>query len=187
MAYKDFIKDISPSYSFDRALQGDGTDIKLKDLINQLKLAFDAVQSTMEAGSVADGAITSSKLANGAVTPGKIGTGGVSNSSQLAANVITANAIAADAVVTAKVVDGAITTPKLKMFVSTNITGDGNPISTAHGLGVVPATILFNIVTIPANFDLAGTAITISPGTHTTTNVVATAPVGIIYKILAIA
>lgn len=187
MAYKDFIKDVSPSYSIDRSLQGDSADIKLKDLINQIKAAFDAVQNTMEAGSVADGAITSSKLANSSVTPGKIGTGGVSNSSQFTAGVVNANALATDAVITAKVTDGAITTPKIKMFVSGSITGTGNPISTAHGLGVIPTTVIFNIVSIPAGFDLATTAITVTPGTHTTTNIVATAPEDIVYNILAIA
>ena len=54
------------------------------------------------------------------------------------------------------------------VFLSTEITGDGNPQSTAHGLGVVPS-LAFAVPT-----ELTGGAFDVVYGTHTATNVIFT-------------
>lgn len=74
--------------------------------------------------------------------------------------------------------------PQGTIFVSTEQTGNGSAQNVAHGLGVVPRYVLI----VPTDTAPATTgAYTLTEGTHTSTNVVATVTNGKKYKVLAIA
>lgn len=80
--------------------------------------------------------------------------------------------------------DDTVGTAKLKMFVSTEQTGNGSAQSIAHGLGVVPSAVLV----IPTDVAPATTGqYTAAEGTHTSTNVVVTVTSGKKYKVVAFA
>ena len=66
------------------------------------------------------------------------------------------------------------------VFLSAELTGDGNPQNTAHGLSTVPAVV----IAIPSN--LTGGAFVVAYGTHTTTNAVCTVTAGEKYRVLCI-
>lgn len=71
-----------------------------------------------------------------------------------------------------------------KLFISTEQTGTGSAQNVAHGLGVVPTSVMLAPTdTAPAT---AG-VYTVTEGTHTTTNVVVTVTNGKKFKVLAIA
>ena len=65
-------------------------------------------------------------------------------------------------------------------FQSAEITGDGSEQSNAHGLGRTPVVV---IVTVTEDTGTAG-SLDILEGTHTSTNILVTAPATIKYKIV---
>lgn len=76
-----------------------------------------------------------------------------------------------------------ITPGVVRRFTSTTQTGDGTEQSIAHGLGVVPGTVIVEIVRLPA---LAGAATLVGKGAHTTTHCKITALTGLEYIVTAI-
>lgn len=71
-----------------------------------------------------------------------------------------------------------------KLFISTEQTGTGSAQNVAHGLGVVPTSVMLAPTdTSPATVGVY----TVTEGTHTTTNVVVTVTSGKKFKVLAIA
>lgn len=84
-----------------------------------------------------------------------------------------------------KINDGSLTVSKLKKF-QTEVTGNAGAQSTAHGLGGVPGLVIVSISHVPTGFDLSTTALTLTEGSHTNTNVIVTAPANVKYKITAL-
>jgi hypothetical protein len=66
-----------------------------------------------------------------------------------------------------------------KVFVSTEQTGNNNPQSVAHGLGVTPPLVLV----VPTGVGAGG--FDIAEGAHDATNVVVTVSAGTTYKVFA--
>ena len=90
--------------------------------------------------------------------------------------------LADEAVTTDKIDDAAVDTSKLNIFASTEQTGDGTEQDIAHGLGVVPSTVLV----IPS-LNKDGADCSFAQGTHGTANVKVTATTGAKYYVIAIA
>ncbi len=88
--------------------------------------------------------------------------------------------LAPGSITTAMLAALAVTGAKMDAFYSAVITGTGAEQNTAHGLGVVPS-----IVIVTPTLTAAG--VTLTQGTHTTTNCVVTCTAGDKYQILAIA
>lgn len=83
----------------------------------------------------------------------------------------------------ADIKNATITAVDLAIFVSTVQTANASAQNVAHGLGATPSKVLI----VPTK-DTGGGTLTITEGTHTSTNVVVTvAPTGIEYKVLALA
>ncbi len=108
---------------------------------------------------IAPGSITGAMLASGAVASANIATGAVN---------------------TAALASLAVNSAKMDMFVSPVIIGTGAAQNTAHGLGVVPSTVMV----IPVQ---SAGGVTLTQGTHTTTNIVVTCTNADKYMIVAIA
>ena len=87
-----------------------------------------------------------------------------------------------DSIITgAEIVDSTITAADISIFVSTVQTANASAQNVAHGLGATPSKVLV----VPTK-DTGGGTLTITEGTHTSTNVVVTvAPTGIEYKVWA--
>ena len=84
-------------------------------------------------------------------------------------------------VTSADIKDATITSADIGIFVSAETTGTGSAQNVAHGLSATPTKVLI----IPTK-DTGGGTLTITEGTHTSTNVVVTvAPSGIEYKVWA--
>lgn len=89
-------------------------------------------------------------------------------------------------ITTGMLADKAVTKAKMNIMTTVEITGNGGAQIIPHGLGVVPAIVHVSITHIPAGFNLAGTAITITEGAHDATNLSIQLPTGIKYKAIAI-
>lgn len=108
--------------------------------------------------------------------------GGSGGSSTPADGSISTTMLADNAVTAAKIASKGVTFAKSKVFVSSVQTGTGSAQSIAHGLGAVPAAVMITPYDLtPAT---AGDY-TVTEGTHTTSNVVATVTSGKKYKVLA--
>ena len=84
-------------------------------------------------------------------------------------------------VTSADIKDATIVAADIKIFVSTVQTANASAQNVAHGLGATPSKVLV----VPTK-DTGGGTLTITEGTHTSTNVVVTvAPTGIEYKVWA--
>ncbi len=84
-------------------------------------------------------------------------------------------------VTSADIKDATIVAADIKIFVSTVQTANASAQNVAHGLGATPSKVLV----VPTK-DTGGGTLTITEGTHTSTNVVVTvAPTGIEYKVFA--
>lgn len=96
-------------------------------------------------------------------------------------SIITSAEIVDGTISTEDIANAAVTAVKSKIFTSTIQTANASAQNVAHGLGAVPTKVLV----IPTK-DTGGGTLTITEGTHTSTNVVVTvAPSGIEYKVWA--
>ena len=77
--------------------------------------------------------------------------------------------------------DATLKSETASCFKSTVITGNGSAQNTAHGLGRTPAKVLVMIYGSPATYS----ALTVTEGTHTTTNCVVTVTTSWKYVIFA--
>lgn len=97
-----------------------------------------------------------------------------------------AGALADGAVTTAKLAAGAVTLAKAKAFVSGQVSATGSAQNVAHGLGVAPSLVMVVPVGGHDNGGGAGDYFpVITPGSHTTTNVVVTVTAGSKFQVLA--
>ena len=67
-----------------------------------------------------------------------------------------------------------------KFFISTAQTGDATEQSIAHGMGLVPTKVFVSIMD-----DASAVNVVFVEGTHDATNIKITAPLGVVYKVLA--
>jgi hypothetical protein len=74
-------------------------------------------------------------------------------------------------------------TRKPTIFVSSEQTGTGSSQSIAHGLGVKPRFVFIAVTGSPSSY----AALSVTEGTHTSTNVVVTVTSGWKFKVVAIA
>ena len=83
-------------------------------------------------------------------------------------------------VTSADIANATIVSADIKIFVSTEQTGNGSAQNVAHGLGATPTK------TIVAVTEFGGsTAVDVAEGTHTSTNCVVTVSTGVKYKVWA--
>lgn len=93
----------------------------------------------------------------------------------------------AGTITTGMLANRAVTKAKINMLQTSEITGNGGAQVIPHGLGAVPAIVLVTITSIPAAYNFAGSALTITEGAHDGTNLIFTAPTNVKYKAIAIA
>jgi hypothetical protein len=169
--------DTGATLTINGTLNGGGSINVPDGSITAAKLATDAV----ETAKIKDLNVTTGKLALLSVDTGQIAANAVTTAKILNANVTTGK-IATGAVTTTELGAAAVTKAKAKMFISGNITGDGAPQVTAHGLGVDPTTanIFFSVISTAAAGDFAFTSLSTDA-----TNVTVTATNTIIYRIMA--
>lgn len=97
-----------------------------------------------------------------------------------------AGALADGAVSTAKLAAAAVTKAKAAVFASGQVAATGSAQNVAHGLGVVPSIVMIVPVGGQDNGGGAGDYFpVITPGSHTTTNVVATVTAGSKFQVFA--
>jgi hypothetical protein len=95
-------------------------------------------------------------------------------------------ALADGAVTTAKLAAAAVTKAKAAVFASGQVAATGSAQNVAHGLGVAPALVMIVPVGGHDNGGGAGDYFpVITPGSHTTTNVVVTVTAGAKFQVLA--
>lgn len=177
MPLHDLIIPLPGSTAPDRALYNDHYDLKLMNLTNEVIAVCDAVDGMFTTGAPPTGAAggglagtyPNPTLASG-IDATKIADGTVSSAEFQYLNTVTSNVQTQ--------INSKLTTANI--FLSTEQTGTGSSQSVSHGLGVIPSKILLSLTSVAAG------GATITEGTHTITNVVATVTSGAKFKVLAI-
>jgi hypothetical protein len=83
-------------------------------------------------------------------------------------------------ITSADIKNASIVSADIKIFVSSEQTGNGNAQSIAHGLGSTPTKVICSLTEFGST-----QACDIAEGTHTSTNVVVTVTNGVKYKVWA--
>lgn len=83
-------------------------------------------------------------------------------------------------VTSADIKDASIVSADIKIFVSSEQTGNGSAQNVAHGLGSTPTKVIVAVTEFGGS-----TAVDVAEGTHTSTNCVVTVSSGVKYKVWA--
>jgi len=109
---------------------------------------------------------------------------GIVKTGNLARNAVLNVDVSDAAVGTAELINNSVTVAKMKVFKSSEQTGNGSAQNVAHGLGVTPGlVIVYPTDTSPATVG----AYVMAEGSHSSTNVVVTVTTGKKYKVVAFA